>query len=236
MKRRQRTILDRRNSCASRLSSTFRCRIVEHANTRAGDIENESYGGRATLAGWYVSVLQLCGSTWVTGGGLRSTNERLNRAINCNLAPEVSAHEIRLRNNAYSAEVKPVSVPASGNGRVVVMLAFCVPDASVIERSNGHWANRKRRREGSWHTPHRGCHGRGPSHRSGGGCRGKEQKDQQRQYLLRSGWQLGVRFVLRAANDGDREGSFRRGELLGDELPQAVKIPVHFKRERATAW
>ena len=61
-------------------------------------------------------------------------NERLNRAISCNLAPEVGAHEIRIRNHAYSAQVKSVSVPASGNGRVVVMLGVCVPYASVIEK------------------------------------------------------------------------------------------------------
>ena len=47
---------------------------------------------------------------------------------------EVGAHEIRIRNHAYSAEVKSVSVPASGNGRVVVMLGVCVPNASVIEK------------------------------------------------------------------------------------------------------
>ena len=28
---------------------------------------------------------------------------------------------------------------------------------------------------------------------------------------------------------GTVNGVFRRAELLGDELPEAVKIPVHFK-------
>ena len=60
-----------------------------------------------------VSALQLCGSTWVAVDVCGRLNERLNRAISCNLAPEVGAHEIRIRNHAYSAEVKSVSVPAS---------------------------------------------------------------------------------------------------------------------------
>jgi hypothetical protein len=47
--------------------------------------------------------------------------------MSCNLAPEVSAHEIRIRNNAYSAEVKSVRVPASGKLSLLfagVMLGF----------------------------------------------------------------------------------------------------------------
>ena len=94
------------------------------------------------------------------------------------------------------------------NGRVVVVLAVCVPYASVIEKlETVVGQNRTRRREGSWHTPHRGCRGRRPGHRSGGDCRGKEQKDEQRQYLLRSGSQVRVRCARHAANVRDRERS-----------------------------
>lgn len=58
----------------------------------------------------------------------------LDRAGGCNLFCEVSAHEGWVRGDADPAEVKPVSVPAGGNGRVSMVLSIGVPVARVVQK------------------------------------------------------------------------------------------------------
>jgi hypothetical protein len=57
----------------------------------------------------------------------------LDGAISCNFTSKVGAHELRVWDDADPAEIESIGILAGGIGRVLMVLAICMPDASVVE-------------------------------------------------------------------------------------------------------
>ena len=61
-------------------------------------------------------------------------HKRLNRTRSGNLPPERSAHELGRRNDADSAEIQPVRIPARADRCIFMMMSVGVPCACVMEK------------------------------------------------------------------------------------------------------
>jgi hypothetical protein len=65
---------------------------------------------------------------------LAPDDEGLNGPIGRDLASEVSAHEFGAWYNPDSSQIQPISVPAGGNGRIVMVIAIRMPNARMMEK------------------------------------------------------------------------------------------------------
>lgn len=168
-------------------------------------------------------------------GACGRLNERLNGATRRDLTPEVGAHKSWVWGDADSAEVESVGVPASANSRIVVVIAVGVPDASVLEKLKAVV-----RKVVSCASKGRGIlrascsvsvvpsivlaaavveESEKPNHGDVGPCTCGEQES----------IALDTAPMVRTMN-----GIARRVKLLGDELPEMVKIIVHCTRRELT--